>query len=91
MLEFEKNLKFEQQIYKKGYVFKCVNMAYFKLNVDNFYKRGDVEKFIKLALKDKNEGLKLSEIELFIELLTDQELFYNILRDICLNEWGFIC
>lgn len=83
--EFEKDIKFEKEIYNKGNVFKIVNMPYFQLSSGIWFSNEDIKIFIDIALKDKEKGLNLSDYDLFINLLIKNDNFYNVIRDIFLN------
>jgi len=88
MLEIEKDLKFETEIYKKGNIFKLVSMPYFQLNCKEWLSEKEIKKLIDYANKNKEKGLKMSDYDDIFNILLNQELFYNTIRDIFLNERG---
>jgi len=89
MLEFEKDLLFETELYKKGNVYKLVNMPYFKLNCSDWLIMQDIKRLIDYANKDRLKGLKLVDYDDILTILINQESFYKIVRDIFLNSRGY--
>ena len=90
MIEIEKNNKFEIEVYKKNGVYDIVSSAYFQLNVEQYYTNNEIKKFIVLAEKDINIGLKFKDYEYFFNLLLKNDVFYSVVRDIYLNKKGII-
>lgn len=78
---------FESEIYKKGNVFKFVNMPYFQLNAPSFLSKKDIKQIINIGIQEKT-GLKESEYNLFWDIITKNTLFFHTLRDIFLNLVG---
>jgi len=87
-MEIEKDIKFEKELYKKGNVFKLINMPYFQLNCSVWLSQKEIKTLIDYANKDKEKGLKMSDYECIFDILFNQELFYKTLRDIFLIKRG---
>lgn len=85
-----KDLMFETEIYNKGNVYKLISMPYFKINAPQVFNFEINTELVEIALKDKNKGLKMSDYNRLLDILTDNEIFYNTIRDIFLELKGVL-